>query len=330
MKIVIEDKVPFLDGVFEPYAEVSRIPSSAITAGSLRDADALIARTRPRLDASTLHGTGVKVIATATIGTDHIDLDYCRSHGIKVYNAPGCNAPAVAQWVLASILSLPGLEAGATIGIVGAGNVGTIVARWAADMGFSVLLNDPPREKLEEPSGFVPLERIAREADIITFHTPLTRDTEFPTYHLADGRFFNSLHRKPVIVNAARGEVVETPSLVAALHDGKVSHALIDCWEGEPVIDRELLALADVATPHIAGYSIEGKRRASAAAAQAVAVALGLTDVAMPWSPPLPEGVMTRQRILQSYNPTGDTSLLKSQPDKFEYLRNNYNLRREP
>ena len=330
MKIVIEDKVPFLDGVFEPYAEVSRIPSSAITAGSLRDADALIARTRPRLDASTLDGTGVKVIATATIGTDHIDLDSCRSHGIKVYNAPGCNAPAVAQWVLASILSLPGLADGATIGIVGAGNVGTIVARWAASIGFRVLLNDPPREKLEGPSGFVPQERIAREADIITFHTLLTRDTEFPTYHLADSRFFNSLHRKPVIVNAARGEVVETSSLVAALHDGKVSHALIDCWEGEPAIDRELLSLADVATPHIAGYSIEGKRRASAAAAKAVAGVFGLADVAMPWSPPLPPGVMTRPRILQSYNPAGDTSSLKSQPEKFEYLRNNYNLRREP
>lgn len=331
MKIIIEDKVPFLEGVFEREAETVRLPSSCIDADSLHGADALIVRTRPRLDATMLEGSNLKVIATATIGTDHIDLDYCVAHGIKVYNAPGCNAPAVAQWVLASILWFPGFHAmGKTLGVVGVGHVGKIVAKWAADLGFRVLLNDPPRQLEEGPGTFVSLDQIADEADVITFHTPLTRSGKFPSYHLADESFFKKLRREPMIINAARGEVVDTPSLVAALESGLVSAACIDCWEGEPDIDRNLLGLAAVATPHIAGYSLEGKQRASAAAAMAVAKELGLRNVSIPHSPSLPEGAMTVERLMSGYNPQTDTKELKRNPDNFEFLRNNYHLRREP
>lgn len=283
-----------------------------ITAESVRDADALVVRTRTKCDATLLDGSRVSAIATATIGMDHIDLDYCRSHGIEVHNAPGCNAPAVAQYVLSTINALkPGERP--VIGIVGVGHVGSIVRRWAECNGFPTLLCDPP---LQMPAT---LDEIARKADVITFHTPLDSTTR----HMANREFFDSLRRRPLIINAARGPVVDTPALVDALKSGKVRAAAIDCWEGEPDIDRELLELAAVATPHVAGYSAEGKRRATAMAVRAIdpSIELPLDPVA---------DTPTLEAIAASYDPTADSARLKSAPGEFEALRNNYDYRPEP
>ena len=271
MKIIIENHIPFIKGIFEPIANVQYLPAEAIDTDAMKDADALITRTRTRCDAALLAGSKCKFIATATIGTDHIDLDYCAKNGITVASAPGCNAPAVAQYVLTSISHIFPKLTGKTIGIVGVGHVGSIVARWAECLGMNILLCDPPRAEAEGYDAFVSLSQIARQADIITFHTPLTKSGPHKTFHLADEAFFNSLLRKPVIINSARGPVVDNKLLLNALNTGIISHAIVDCWEGEPDnICLELVNKAFIATPHIAGYSLEGKKRATQMAAQAL------------------------------------------------------------
>lgn len=332
-KIVIENHVPYIKGVFEPFCEVQYLPADQIIPQSVADADALIVRTRNKCNNTLLDGSTVKLIATATIGTDHIDLDYCAEKNIEVTNVAGCNAPAVAQYVLSSILSLKnGDVAGLTLGIVGVGHVGQILARWAKGLGMNVLLNDPPRAKAEGNSGFVDLDTIARQADIISFHTPMTRSGEYPTYHIANRDFFESLQKCPIIINSARGPITDTDALVEALDNHKISAAVIDCWENEPAIDHRLLERAAIATPHIAGYSDAGKRRATLGVINTVAKQFGINPQ-LPYSLKTIQAVpatVTATMITDSYNPADDTSALKSEPEKFEQMRDNYNLRREP
>lgn len=329
MKIVIENKIPFIAGVFEPYADVVYLPPEAITPEAVRDADALIVRTRTKCNAALLSGSKCRVIATATIGTDHIDLPWCEANGIAVYNAPGCNAPGVAQYVYASILKLQGDVDGRTIGIVGVGHVGSIVADWGEALGLRVLLCDPPRADREGTAGFVTLAQIAEEADIITLHTPLDRTGKYPTWHLADESLFGALRRKPIFINAARGPVTDTQALIRAIESGRISHAVVDCWENEPAIDSRLLEMADIATPHIAGYSKEGKMRASQTAVKAVATALGLPVAVGTPCTVTPASEITPEAIAASYDPADDTRRLKEHPEKFEELRNSYDLRTE-
>lgn len=331
VEIVVESNIPFIHGVFEPYATVSYLPPEAITSGAMSRADALVTRTRTRVDSALLGSSPCSIVASATIGLDHVDIPWCQSHGIEVANAPGCNAPAVAQYVLSSILHLhPGSLAGCTLGVVGVGHVGSIVARWGELLGMRVLLSDPPREEAEGSAGFTSLEQIAREADFITFHTPLTSSGPCPTYHLCSDSFLSSLRRRPVIINSARGAVVDTGPLCRALASGSVSSAVIDCWEGEPAISPRLLELATIATPHIAGYSREGKIRATRMAAEAVCRHFGFP---LPeWSEPVAPGAadeVTPCSIISSYDPMVDTLRLKSNPADFEKLRNTYNLRAE-
>lgn len=333
MRIVIERNIPFIRGVFEHVARVDYLAPEEFGPDTVRGADALIVRTRTRCDAALLEGSGVGIVATATIGTDHIDTDWCATHGVAVANAPGCNAPAVAQYVLASVHALSNRPLGQyTIGIVGAGHVGSIVARWARQLDMRVMLNDPPRQAAEGGDGWSSLDDIAREADIITFHTPLD-DT---TRHMAGRELMAALRRAPIIINAARGPVVDTPALTEALERGLAHKAVIDCWEGEPAIDRRLLQLADVATPHIAGYSLEGKMRATRMAVDAVCRHLGLEPlpVELPGMPggAIPDGArvaVTARAIAASYSPLADTAALKARPEAFESLRDNYALRRE-
>lgn len=333
--IVVESHIPFIRGVFEQAgASVSYIAPEEINAAGVADADALVVRTRTRCDSALLAGSRCRIVASATIGTDHIDLEWCRSAGIEAVNAPGCNAPAVAQYLLASVIeALPGaVESGATLGVVGCGNVGSIVARWGRSIGLNVLQCDPPRAAREGGSGFVTLDEIARCADIITFHTPLTREPlPFATRHMVDSAFLGSLRRKPMIVNSARGAVVDTPALIEACERGLTGPLAIDCWEGEPAIDRRLLEIATIATPHIAGYSRQGKIRASQMAVDAVCRSLGLPplEVDAPRPAPVPEAVAAAE-IAESYSPAADTLRLKNAPDEFERLRNTYDLRREP
>ena len=331
MKIIIENHIPFIQGIFEPIANVQYLPAEAIDTDAMKDADALITRTRTRCDAALLDGSKCKFIATATIGTDHIDLDYCANNGITVASAPGCNAPAVAQYVLTSISHIFPKLTGKTIGIVGVGHVGTIVARWAECLGMNILLCDPPRAEAEGYDAFVSLSQIARQADIITFHTPLTKSGPHKTFHLADEAFFNSLLRKPVIINSARGPVVDNKLLLNALNTGIISHAIVDCWEGEPDnICLELVNKAFIATPHIAGYSLEGKKRATQMAAQALFDYLSLQFTAQDNSIPTPPDYVTVHSLQSSYNPLADSAIFKADPSNFEALRSNYSFRHEP
>lgn len=330
MKIIIENHIPFIHGIFDAVAEVVYLPSDQITADAMKDADALITRTRTRCNEALLTGSKCRFIATATIGTDHIDLDYCRKAGITVVSAPGCNAPAVAQYVLTSIYHTMGDFCGHCLGVVGVGHVGSIVARWAEGLGMKVLRNDPIREENEGVGKFVSLEQIAEQCDIITFHTPHTIAGKYSTHHLADSKFFNSLIRKPVVINSARGPIVDTPMLIEALKEGKVSKTIIDCWEGEPNISPELLSMASIATPHIAGYSYEGKVRATIAVAEALAKHFNLSVQLTTEKPADAPDTVTLQELLSSYNPQVDTDNLKRNPEKFETLRNEYNFRHEP
>ena len=238
-------------------------------------------------------------------------------------SAPGCNAPAVAQWVFAALAAVrPDAQ---TLGIVGCGHVGSIVERWGRAMGLRILVNDPPRAMREGPEGFCDLATIAREADVITFHTPLDATTR----HLASREFFAALRRRPAIFNAARGAIVDTSALVEALDKGLAGAAAIDCWENEPNISAALLERAAVATPHIAGYSRQGKMRASIMAADALRRYLGMAPTGAAESVHRVPETVSLAEAAASYDIAADTALLRARTAEFEALRNGYRLREE-
>lgn len=323
MKVIVDNKIPYIKEAINRIAdEVVFLPGADFTKEAVKDADALIVRTRTRCNRELLEGTQVKFIATATIGYDHIDTEYCREAGITWTNCPGCNAGSVEQYVR-SVLDLLQRKKGldlknATIGIVGVGHVGSRVARTAKLLGMRVLLNDPPRADKGE-TGFVDLATIARECDVITFHTPLIQEGIYRTYHLVDKDFLFSLKRAPYLINSSRGEVVDTASLLASLAAGKVKDVVIDTWENEPRISRDLLEAAFLATPHIAGYSADGKANATRMSLEALCRFFGM-EVEFEITPP--EGP-------SDYDPTRDSEWLKADPEKFEWFRGNYPIRRE-
>lgn len=344
MKVVVENHIPYIYGHLEPYADVVYLSADEITRDSVADADILLVRTRTRCDAALLNGSRCRFIGTATIGTDHIDLDYCRNHGITVVNAPGCNAPAVAQYVHSAIahwLAKDKFNSEGchlfTLGIVGVGHVGAIVARWAEELGYKVLLCDPPRARREKSDKYVDIRTIAGDADIITFHTPLTRTGDDATYHLCNKEFINSLAHCRLLINSARGSIADNLAILQALTDGKIGDVAIDCWENEPDINLNLLSKAFIATPHIAGYSAEGKLRATSMLLEALRVHFGWEiNAPKPAAPLLGANNVTLSRIAQSYDPRLDTTDLKALATSpatfskgFESLRNHYNLRSE-
>lgn len=338
LKIVIENKIPFIKGILDNIADVKYLAPEDFTPQNISDADALIIRTRTKCDASLLENSKCRFIATATIGTDHIDLNYCQKRGIAVMNAPGCNAPAVAQYVYAAIDAYlqnktPNKKlSDITLGIVGVGNVGKIVEKWGKQLGFNVLLNDPPRAAVEYTNNFVSLHEIAQQSDIITFHTPLLPSGKYKTYHLCDKSFLSSVKKNPLIINCARGPIMDTDATLHALDTQLIADVIIDCWENEPNINHELLNRAFITTPHIAGYSIEGKIRATIMVLKALCIHFNLPDVTISLFDPIPMGAtpqVSMQAISASYNPMLDTSNLKKSPDLFEHLRNNYSLRHE-
>ncbi len=340
MKIVIDKFIPYINGVFEPFAEVQYLAPSDFTPEAVRCADLLIVRTRTHCNAALLGGSLVRFVATATIGYDHIDADFCQKNGIKWTNAPGCNAPAVGRYV-ASVLCFWAKKNAAdlrekTLGIVGVGHVGREVLKMAKLLGMRVLQTDPIREKTEKSDDFVSLEQLAHEADVITFHTPLTREGEFATYHMADVDFFEKCKRKPLIINAARGGVVDENALKNALKSGQISDCAIDCWENEPRIDADLLQMAMIATPHIAGYSADGKAAATEMCVRAVSrfFGLGLDDFCVNDLPKMKPCHCRSyheltQTILCSYDIGRDDAALRSAPNDFEKLRSEYKLRRD-
>ena len=331
LNFVIERNVPFIAGLLEPYANITYLAADEFTPATVKDADALIVRTRTHCDAALLAKSKCRFIGTATIGTDHIDSQWCEANGITVINAPGCNAPAVAQYVFGSIMQVANRPLNQyTIGIVGVGHVGSIVERWAKGLGMNVMVCDPPRMRAEGGDHWSSLAEIAEKADIITFHTPLIREGDDATYHIADDNFFASLRRSPVIINSARGAICDTDALIRAIDNGWVSAAVVDCWEGEPDISLELLKRAAIATPHIAGYSHDGKVRATQMILDAITTFFYLPRVTT--SAATPKAVARTVKpltIAESYNPLVDTIALKNDPSAFEALRNNYRYRSE-
>ncbi len=330
MKIIADKNIPFLEGRL-PEAELILLPAAEINADAVKDADALIVRTRTRCDENLLKDSKVKLIATATIGTDHIDIPWCREHGITVRNAPGCNAPGVALYVWSCLLRNGFDPARHVLGVIGCGNVGSIVAEWGKILGAKVLVCDPPRkDRGESDHDYLPLEEVLSQSDAVTLHTPLTHDGDHPTYHLIDKNSLRSLKQGAIFINAARGEVAETEALIEAIGDGRIRRAIIDTWEGEPVIDKRLLQLVDTATTHIAGYSVEGKQRATRMALEAVSDTLHTpVDVSGLQGPYATPEVLTPERILAAYDPALMTADLKKHPESFEKLRNAYPLHPE-
>lgn len=347
MKIVIDNKIPYIEGALEPHANIIYADGAKINKELLLDADALVIRTRTICNPELLEGTAVKFIATATIGFDHIDTDYCKQAGITWTNAPGCNSGSVLQYVAAAMMHLAhkyhiNLNE-KTIGIVGVGNVGKKVEHFCRTIGMNVLLNDPPRAKAEGNEGFSSLAEIQQKADIITFHTPLNKSGENTTLHLVDDYFIEACSKKPWIINTCRGEVTKTKALIHGMSTNSLSGLIMDCWENEPDISSELISLCEIATPHIAGYSKDGKANGTSMSVQALSrfFNLGINS----WTCPNIEDAATNiisldgqgkntgdivaEAILQTYPIITDDQNLRSNLLKFEELRGNYPVRRE-
>ncbi len=330
MKIVIDNKIPYIrESLSRMGVEAVYLGGKDISRDDVADADALVVRTRTRCDARLLEGSRVRFIATATIGYDHLDTDYLAHAGIEWMNCPGCNAASVGQYVRSVLLLLAknyGLQLKkTTMGIVGCGHVGSVVKTVAREMGMRVLVCDPPKGL----PGYVDMDVLAAEADVLSFHVPLTYAQPYATYHLCDADFLGSLARKPFIINTSRGEVVDNCALLKALRSGKVKQAVIDTWENEPDIDRELLEAVYIGTPHIAGYSADGKVNADNMVIDGLCRFFNLPHPGLIVPPPLPEGFKYTGDPLQLYNPLTDSERLKSAPERFEELRGNYPLRRE-
>lgn len=330
MKIIIDDKIPYMQEALREIAVEDIYKKGAdICSSDVRDADALIVRTRTRCDERLLAGSTVKFIATATIGYDHLDTAYLDKAGIAWTNCPGCNASSVAQYVRSVLLLLAdeqGLNLSeATLGVVGCGHVGSLVCKVGSELGMRVLVCDPP---LGNP-GFVSMAEIEQQADVITFHVPLTDTGRYATRHMADEAFFSRLWRKPFVINSSRGGVIDEKALHHALDSGKVSQAIIDTWENEPLIDLTLLNKVYIGTPHIAGYSADGKANATNMSVQAVCRHFGIPVPPPVSAPPLPASFVYTGNPLELYNPLDDSNRLKQNPAAFEHLRGDYPLRRE-
>lgn len=340
IRIVADRNIPFLKGVFEPYADVTYIDGKDISRDDVLTADALIIRTRTRCNADLLDGTGVSMIATATIGTDHIDFRYCAEHGIEVHNAEGCNAGGVMQYVFSALYGTASRKFikldSPVMGIIGVGNVGKKVEHMAEHLGFDVLRYDPPREAAEGPGAFTSLEHLLSSSNIVTIHTPLD-DT---TRRMADAGFFAMMRPGAFFINAARGEIVDEDALMDAIP--KLGPVIIDTWNNEPDINRSLLDAVDIATPHIAGYSYQGKQNGTAFSVRAVARHFGIEPLYDFFPEPessdyepvkldlrgMNQGEITS--VLQyNYPIFTDDFMLRMQPEKFEQLRSGYKYRRE-
>lgn len=340
LKIVADKAIPFLEGVFDPYADMAYLPGDKIGPEDVRDADVLMVRTRTKCNADLLEGSKVKFIATATIGTDHIDFPYCDSKGIVVRNAPGCNAGGVMEYVFSALYGLASRKSislqGDTIGIIGVGHVGSLIERMGRALGFRILKCDPPRAEAEGSFGFCDLEYLLQNSQIVTLHVPLDETTR----GMADSEFFSLIQPGAFFINAARGEVVCDDALKAAIP--KLGPVIIDTWNHEPDIDLDLMEKVAIATPHIAGYSYQGKQNGTAAAVRAVAHYFGITEL-YEFFPKtdLPENEAVKldlkglnqgeiASVLQyNYPIFTDDFMLRLNPENFDKLRSEYNYRRE-
>ena len=263
MKIICATNMPFAEEAFGTLGETRVLEGRHLTAADVHDVDLLALRSTTLVNRALLEGSKVRFIGTATIGTDHLDIPYLEQAGIAWCFAPGCNANSVSEYITAALLHLGQRHGfaldGLTIGVVGIGNVGRRVVQKMEALGLRVLMNDPPRERAGDGGPYVPLETILAESDIVTVHVPLNKTGPDRTQHLADAAFFGRMKRGAIFLDAARGAVVDTEALLQALASGQVRHALLDTWEGEPAYRRDIMDRVDLATPHIAGHSFEGK-----------------------------------------------------------------------
>jgi len=348
LKIVADNKIPFLEGAMEDAAEMKYLPGAEISRNHLLDADGLITRTRTSCKGDLLEGTSVRFIASATIGYDHIDADYCAEQGIEWTNAPGCNSSSVEQYMVSTLLWLAVHRSfdlsGKTLGVIGVGNVGKKVAAAARALGMSVLLNDPPRQRAEGDAEFVSMEELQEHSDIITLHVPLNKGGLDNTQHLVNQDFLTHLKRGVILINSSRGGVVDEAALLEGIRSGILSDVILDVFENEPAINRDLLEVLTLATPHIAGYSLDGKANGTTMSVRAISrfFSLGLDD----WSPatmPAPDSpeILTDasdtdlpellwEVYRQTYDVSSDDRRLRSAPESFETLRGTYPFRREP
>lgn len=343
LKIVVDDKIPFIIPALQKLADcVVVLPGKDICSSDVKDATILVVRTRTRCNRDLLHGSSVRLIVTATIGYDHIDTAYLAEQGIQWTNCPGCNANSVAQYIHSSLLLLKrerGLvPSNSTLGIIGVGHVGTAVLKAVSSLGFKqILLNDPPRSESGDnaPAGFQwsSLDQLLAECDVLTLHVPHTKQLPHPTHHLIDAEAIHKMKRRPVIINAARGGVIDEQALERALDEGLIRNAIIDTWENEPVINTSLLNKVYLGTPHIAGYSADGKANATRMSLEAICRFLGKPMTFDIQPPALDRDFVpsdnAEQLALQLYDPRTDSTQLKATPKKFEWFRGHYPLRRE-
>lgn len=361
MKIIVDKDIPFISGVFEPYAEVVYLPGNGITKDEAADADALVVRTRTKCNAGLLEGSSVKFIATATIGMDHIDLDYCKNSGIGVANAAGCNAGGVMQYVFTSLYALSCKKGiflpdsfsnikpdgnKPVLGVIGVGNVGSKVANMGEYLGFEVLRCDPAKEReqtlafnngymqLKDFKDYYSLDYLLENSDIVTLHVNLHEGS----MGMADDSFFKNMKDGAIFINSSRGEVVQEGALIG--NSDKLQGIIIDVWGGEPQINLDLLEKADISTPHIAGYSYEGKVNGTTMAVKAVAAHFGIEELKNFSIVPAvknhnffrKEG-KTKEEIseyLSNIFPIFEHCAdLKENPQDFEQLRSNFKYRRE-
>jgi erythronate-4-phosphate dehydrogenase len=347
MRIVADDKIPFLSGALDSFAEVLYLPGKDITSDVVKDADALLIRTRTKCTESLLKGSSVRFIGTATIGYDHIDTQYCDINNIKWTNAPGCNSSSVAQYVVVALMKISyefrfELK-DKTLGIIGVGNVGSKVEKAARALGMNVLLNDPPRARKEGDSNFHSLSTVLYQSDIITTHVPLNIVGEDCTCHFLTEKSFKKMNKGAWFLNTSRGEIAKTSSLKTAIGSGRLAGIILDVWENEPDIDLELLEKAYIATPHIAGYSSDGKANGTAFVVNSLCEYFKLpvknwypSNVPPPSSPEIfidgkdkSDEAIIREAVFHSYNISEDDTKLRFTPSDFEKQRGDYPLRRE-
>jgi erythronate-4-phosphate dehydrogenase len=348
MKILVDEKIALVEEAFSSIGHVKSMSGSEINPEAIADIDVLVTRTTTKVDRNLLHTSKVKFVATATAGIDHIDLDYLIDHAIGFASAAGCNSIAVAEYVVNALLCLAAAKSislqNKTIGIIGAGNAGTALKKKAECLGFRCLLNDPPLFDKSKNPEYIGLTDLVAQSDIISLHVPLTRTGAYPTYHLIDQKIFKLIRPGTILLNTSRGGVINESDLTR--FRGRLAGLILDVWENEPSIDFNTLKLADIATPHIAGYSLDGKYKATEIIYQKICDHFRLNPTwisprlqrscpitIMPEHPD--ENRYPESLIRQTYDIYRDDSRLRQIVDQqfperyFRSLRNQYDFRSE-
>ncbi|OAT48174.1 4-phosphoerythronate dehydrogenase PdxB [Providencia heimbachae] len=348
MKILVDENMPYAQTLFSELGEVKAIPGRPIPTQELIDADALMVRSITKVNRSLLDNTEVKFVGTATAGFDHVDTQWLSEANIGFSSAPGCNAIAVVEYVFSALLLLAERDnfdlRDKTIGIIGVGNVGGRLFNRLSAWGVKTVLCDPPRAAKGDKENFVPLDAVLEQADILTFHTPLNTTGEYKTLHLMDESRLSHLREGTILINASRGEVVDNQALLGLLKQGKKLSVILDVWEPEPNLETELLDRVDIGTPHIAGYTLEGKARGTTQVYEAYCQFLGKTSqVSLSSLLPKPDissitlnGKLTQQQLKRLvhlvYDVRRDDAALRAVATvagEFDKLRKHYQERRE-